>query len=43
LTPQAPQTWLVGSNRPMRAKYRPWQAAFSSIIRQYIEQQQRPD
>jgi len=33
LTPQAEQTWLVGSNRPILENVRPYLVAFSSITR----------
>src|SRR5690348_10684895 len=32
LTPQAEHTWLVGSNRPVRAKLRPYRAALYSSM-----------
>ena len=38
VTPQAEHTWLVGSNRPIRANVRPYRAAFSSTSRSSCDQ-----
>ena len=37
-TPHAEHTWLVGSNRPIRANVRPYCAALSSISRSSCDQ-----
>ena len=38
VTPHAEHTWLVGSNRPIRANVRPYCAAFSAISRSSCDQ-----